>query len=244
MKQRIVAVIPARYGSTRFPGKPLAPILGKSMVEWVYRRAWKCTSLERVLVATDDERIYDAVQAFGGEALMTAPHHPTGTDRLAEVAQKVEGDIFINIQGDEPLVRCEMLEALIGPFLKENPPAVTTLATDVQMGDLEDPHRVKVVTDVHGRALYFSRAPIPFPWEKGGARPLLHQGFYAFGREFLLTYPLLPRTPLEERESLEQLRVVEHGYSLQVVYTPYRTQGVDRPSDLSVVTMTLKEEEL
>jgi len=243
MSEKIIAVIPARYGSTRFPGKPLAPLLGKSMIEWVYIRASRFKLLDRVIVATDDQRIERAVKEFGGEAVMTAPDHPTGTDRLAEVAGKIEADYVINIQGDEPLVRPDMLENLLHPLFTDKNVQMTTMATDLQGQDLDDPHRVKVVTDTRGYALYFSRAPIPFPWNSEGAGSLLHIGFYAFRRDFLLRFPLLPRTPLEKRESLEQLRVLEHGYCLGVVHTRSRVIGVERPADLEVVAGILQEEE-
>ncbi len=243
MSKKVVAIIPARYGSTRFPGKPLVPLLDRPMIEWVYRRTARCKLLDRVLVATDDRRIKRAVQEFGGEAVMTASEHPTGTDRLAEVVGELDADFIINVQGDEPLVRPEMLEDLLAPLFNDENVHMTTLATDLQGKDLEDPHRVKVVTDIRNYALYFSRAPIPFPWNSQGASSLLHLGFYGFRRDFLLRFPLLPRTPLEQRESLEQLRVLEHGYCMGVVYTQHRTIGVDRPSDLDVVTGILREEE-
>ena len=243
MSKKVIAVIPARYASTRFPGKPLAPILGKSMIDWVYERTQRCELLHRVLVATDDERISREVEKFGGEAVMTASDHPTGTDRLAEVAEKVDADYILNVQGDEPLVRPDMLESLLQPLQNDEEVQMSTLATDLQGRELENPNRVKVVVDTRGYALYFSRAPIPYPWNNEGATPLLHQGFYGFKREFLRVYPKLSRTPLEQKESLEQLRVIEHGYRLAVVYTPERSIGVDRPSDLNLVEGILKEEE-
>ncbi len=240
---KIIGVIPARYSSTRFPGKPLAPILDKPMVEWVYRRAEKCRLLSEVLVATDDLRIREAVEDFGGKALMTSSLHKSGTDRLAEVARHVAADYYLNIQGDEPLVQGRMLELLIEPLVN-NEALMTTLATDLHSDELEDPNRVKVVTDLNGYALYFSRAPIPFPWEKGGAGALLHLGFYGFQRDFLLDYPYLTQAPLERREGLEQLRALENGYRIKVSYTGYRTIGVDRPTDIDLVISQLKEESL
>lgn len=244
MGAKVVAFIPARYGSTRFPGKPLVPILNKTMIEWVYIRTKRCTLLDRVIVATDDHRIYDAVKKFGGEAMMTSTQHPTGTDRLAEASEAIDCDIVLNIQVDEPLVRPSMIEALAMPLLQKNGDiSMSTLATYLQPGYLEDPHRIKVVTGLDGCALYFSRAPIPFPWEKGGAQSLHHLGFYGYRKDFLLQFPQLPRTPLEKRESLEQLRALEHGYRIRVVYTREKTVGVDRPGDLALVSDALFEEE-
>ena len=238
----IIGVIPARYASSRFPGKPLADILGKPMIEWVYRRTKECSLLQEVIVATDDERIQKLVEGFGGKAIMTSQSHKTGTERLAEVAQKLPADYYLNIQGDEPLVRSDLLELLIGPLLRKGA-LMSTLATAIEETELTDPNRVKVVVDFADQALYFSRAPIPFSRGQYVSNPLLHMGFYGLQRDFLLAYPHLPRGPLEASEDLEQLRALENGYRISVVKSNYRTVGVDCLADLDLVKKRLKGEE-
>lgn len=240
---KIIGVIPARYGSSRFPGKPLANILGRPMIEWVYRRAKRCRLLSDIIVATDDQRIKDVVEGFGGQALLTSEHHPTGTDRLTEVAKKMPADYYLNIQGDEPLVQNEMLELLINPLLKSDV-LMSTLGIAVQGEEAADPNIVKVVVDLNGYALYFSRAPIPFPYSQKTSSFLYHMGFYGFQRDFLLDYPYLTKGPLELKENLEQLRALENGYRIKVAFSRYRTIGVDRPEDIPLVSQKLKEEEL
>jgi len=237
---RVTAVIPARYASTRFPGKPLADIHGKPMIQWVYERT-RQSSVHRVIVATDDERIAAAVTAFGGEVQMTRPDHPTGTDRLAEVASRIETDLVVNVQGDEPLIDPRMIDQAINP-VRRNPGVVMgTLKTPVSsVEEYLNPNVVKVVTDRQGFALYFSRAPIPHPRDLAhdlGANlsrieAFKHIGLYVYRRDFLLTYPRLSPTPLEQLEKLEQLRALEHGFRIKVATTELTSQGVDTPEDL------------
>lgn len=240
----VTAIIPARFASTRFPGKPLADLMGKPMIQWVYERTMQAKVVNRVIVATDDRRIYDAVQTFGGEAVMTRSDHPTGTDRLAEVASSLKCDLIVNVQGDEPLIDPAMIEAAVRPLLNDPAIAMGTLKTPIRDSrECLSPHVVKVVTDQNDFALYFSRSLIPFPrdfYEEMEANPLKvgafkHIGLYVYRRDFLIDYPRLPSTPLERTESLEQLRALEHGYRIKVVTTDLISHGVDTPEDLDRV---------
>ena len=240
----VIAIIPARYASTRFPGKPLADLLGKPMIQWVHEGASRARSVDRVVVATDDERIYKAVEAFGGEARMTRGDHPTGTDRLAEVAEVMEGDLVVNVQGDEPLIDPQMIDLAVGPLMKDASIPMGTLKTPLaSVEEFLNPNVVKVVTDREGFALYFSRAPIPHPRDLAGdllaSFPQLnahkHLGLYVYRRDFLLKFPRLTSTPLENLEKLEQLRALEHGYRIRVVPTELTSTGVDTPRDLERV---------
>ncbi len=238
---RVTAIIPARYASTRFPGKPLVDILGKTMIELVYERTVQASEVDRVIVATDDQRIFDAVRAFGGEVEMTRADHPTGTDRLAEVASRIETDLVVNVQGDEPLIEPMMINLAVGPLKKDSSIPMGTVSTPVgSVEEYRNPNVVKVVCDRQGFALYFSRAPIPHPrdfasdlagkfYHFGAAK---HVGLYVYRKDFLLRYPTLPVTPLENLEKLEQLRALEHGYRIRVVETELASQGVDTPEDL------------
>jgi 3-deoxy-manno-octulosonate cytidylyltransferase (CMP-KDO synthetase) len=236
-----VVVIPARYESSRFPGKPLALIAGRPMIEHVYRRALQARDVSRVLVATDDDRIARVVTAFGGEAIMTSGTHPTGTDRLAEVAAGLDCDIIVNVQGDEPLVTPAMIEQAMAPLAADATAVMSSLRTRLtSRAEYFDPNVVKVVVDRHDVALYFSRAPIPHardatPQDDPPASAWRHIGMYAYRRTFLAIYTRLPPTPLEQGERLEQLRALEHGYRIIVPETPYRSVGVDTPSDLAEV---------
>ncbi|MDX9709458.1 MAG: 3-deoxy-manno-octulosonate cytidylyltransferase [Trichloromonas sp.] len=241
---RVTAIIPARYASTRFPGKPLAEILGKPMIQWVYERTVRSSRVDRVIVATDDARIFAAVSAFGGEAWMTRSDHPTGTDRLAEVAEGIETDIVVNVQGDEPLIDPRMIDLAVAPLVEDASIPMGTLMTPLaSVAEFLNPNVVKVVADGRGFALYFSRAPIPHPRDHAEALaenfPLLgahkHIGLYVYRKEFLLAYPTLPATPLENTEKLEQLRALEHGFRIRVTATDLVSQGVDTPEDLERV---------
>lgn len=235
----ILCVIPARYSSTRLPGKPLAMIAGKPMIERVYERAKQAKRPNTVLVATDHELVYDAVKRFGGNVMMTSPDHPTGTDRLAEVARKYsDADIIINVQGDEPLIAPEIIDLLASAFDEDSELNMATLMTEMDKSEHNLPSAVKVVTSLNGYALYFSRSLIPFPRSKPGDGQLpvyKHIGIYAYRREFLLTYAALTPTPLELTESLEQLRALEHGYKIKVLKTEFKSIGVDTPEDLEKV---------
>ncbi|WP_297057290.1 3-deoxy-manno-octulosonate cytidylyltransferase [Thermosulfurimonas sp.] len=234
---RIVGIIPARYGSTRFPGKPLADLWGKPLIQHVYERARSSEILEKVVVATDDERILRTVRDFGGEALMTSPEHTCGTERIAEAAGILglaDGDIVVNIQGDQPLLAPEALEDLVRPLLLSGEIPMATLAIPMENPEeIEDPNRVKVVLDRQGRALYFSRSPIPY-FRPPGKSPqyLRHIGLYAYRKEFLDLFVTLPPGELEQAEKLEQLRALENGYPIAVTITPYACPEVDTPEDL------------
>jgi 3-deoxy-manno-octulosonate cytidylyltransferase (CMP-KDO synthetase) len=233
-----VAVIPARFASSRFPGKPLALIDGRPMIEHVYRRAAASTLVAQVIVATDDLRIAAAVQQFGGEVRMTRDDHFSATDRLAEVAATLDCDIVVNVQGDEPLIDPNSINEAVAPFSADPSLQITTLYHRISEPDeLANPNIVKVVVDRGGYALYFSRAPIPHVRDpRGGWPPLYrHVGLYAYRRSALLVMASLEPTPLERAESLEQLRALEHGIRIKAVETRYDSLGVDTPADLEHV---------
>lgn len=231
---KILAVIPARYNSQRFPGKPLVQIGDRTMVQWVYEAAKSCTDFSQVVVATDSQKIADCVLSFGGEVEMTRSDHASGTDRVAEVAERYpDMAAIVNVQGDQPFVTPTMLSQLVEPYLKGETPPMTTLACplDPEKG-YPDPNTVKVICDRHDCALYFSRSPIPFYRNVGEAPVYQHLGLYAFEREFLAKYAQFPPTPLEHCEGLEQLRVLEHGYKIKVCYTQNSVLEVNTPDDL------------
>ena len=234
---KTLCVIPARYASTRLPGKPLLDIAGKPMICRVYERAVQADRVEKVLVATDDERICEAVRAHGGEAMMTAADHPTGTDRLAEVAAAYEDmELIINVQGDEPLIDPELINRLAALFEEDRSLQMATVMTPMtDEEEMENPNNVKVVTDLQGYALYFSRSLMPYPRNAGKAPVHKHIGIYAYRREFLLRYAKMPPTPLEQAESLEQLRALENGYRIRVLPTDIKFVGVDTAEDLALV---------
>jgi 3-deoxy-manno-octulosonate cytidylyltransferase (CMP-KDO synthetase) len=249
----IIAVIPARYGSTRYPGKSLALIRDKPMVQWVYERTKRSTLLDRVIVATDDRRILDAVTAFGGEAVMTSEAHATGTDRIAAVAEKLDCTIVVNVQGDEPLIDPRMIDEAVRPLAEDPSIPMGTLAKRItDPADTVDPNVVKVVMDRKGYALYFSRAPIPWDRDHWAGQTVLagltlagpcykHIGLYVYRRDFLLAYAAMPQTPLEATEKLEQLRALEHGHKIKVEITDHESFGVDIPGDLSKILQRLDE---
>jgi len=239
MTPRIVAVIPARYASSRLPGKALLEIGGRPMVQWVYEAAGRVAAVDRVVVATDDRRIADAVVGFGGEAVMTAADHPSGTDRVAEAARQIGGEIVVNVQGDEPLIDPQVVAAAIEPLQVDSAVVMASLCTRIRdAADWRDPNVVKVVCARNGDALYFSRAAIPHPREGGepGGLPLFkHLGLYVYRHDFLQQLTRLPPSPLEEIERLEQLRVLEAGYRIRMVETAEDSIGVDTQSDLDRV---------
>jgi 3-deoxy-manno-octulosonate cytidylyltransferase (CMP-KDO synthetase) len=242
--RKVVVVIPARYGSTRLPGKPLVSLNGQPMVQRVYVRAKLARRVDRVIVATDDERILQAVTSFGGEARMTRADHRTGTERVAEVAAHVEGEIFVNVQGDEPLLDPAAVDTAVTALLEEPEAAVATVATPIKVpGDIMDPNVVKVVLDFDDNALYFSRAPVPWVRDTGGTiqvRHLKHLGLYVFQREALLEYPTLPQGELERIEQLEQLRWVENGTKIRVAEVAHDAVSVDVPADVARVEKLLQ----
>ncbi len=250
---QIVAIIPARYSSTRFPGKPLADLAGKPMIQHVYEQTIKASLVTRAIVATDDTRIADAIHQIGGEAIMTKTTHETGTDRLAEVAYGLEADIVVNVQGDEPLIAPAMIDEAIEPFINNKELKMGTLKTRVKcLHDFLSPNVVKVVTDNAGYALYFSRSPLPFfrdKWQdlkddafaSGRLLCYKHVGLYVYQRNFLLEYAAMPQTFLEISEKLEQLRALENGIRIRVVETDFDSIGVDTPEDLNKAKEKMKQ---
>lgn len=238
-----LCVIPARYASTRLPGKPLADIAGKPMIVRVYEQASRAKRLSGVIAAVDDERVYEAVVSHGGKAMMTAKGHPTGTDRLAEVAAAhPEAELIINVQGDEPLIEPDLIDALAAAF--EEAPELQMATVKSPMTDeneMKNHNNVKVVTDKEGYALYFSRSLLPYPRENTGVTVYKHIGIYAYRRDFLLQYARMKPTALEQTESLEQLRALENGYKIKVIATDFKFVGVDTPEDLAEVNRLYKE---
>jgi 3-deoxy-manno-octulosonate cytidylyltransferase (CMP-KDO synthetase) len=231
-------VIPARYGSTRLPAKPLLAETGKPLIQHVYERAKQSQLASRVLVATDDLRILDAVEGFGGEAVMTRDDHPCGTDRIAEAARSMDADIIVNLQGDEPLIDPASLDQVISMLLEDTGAAMATLAAPLRAAEAYHcPHVVKVVCDESGNALYFSRAPIPYvrdgepDWAAQPAPVWQHVGLYAYRRDFLFRFASLPPAPLEQLEKLEQLRALALGCRIRVGRTAAPTLGVDTLED-------------
>jgi 3-deoxy-manno-octulosonate cytidylyltransferase (CMP-KDO synthetase) len=238
---RAVGVIPARFAASRFPGKPLAPIAGKPLVQRVWEGARTAKRLARVLVATDDERIAAACRGFGAEAVLTRASHPTGTDRIAEAAAGIEADVVVNVQGDEPLIEGHVIDAAVAALEEDPEAAMSTVAHPCEPEGLDDPNRVKLVLDRRGRALYFSRSRIPFEREPG-ARWLQHVGLYAYRRDFLLAFVRMEQTPLERTEALEQLRALENGHPIRVaVIEGWRSVPVDVPADVALVEAALRE---
>jgi len=237
-----IAIIPARYAATRLPGKPLADIGGKPLIQWVYERAASCSRVDGVVVATDDPRIRDAVAAFGGRALMTSERCHSGSDRIAETLDRIECDRIVNVQGDEPMMAAETIDLAIEALDRDPDCPVSTAAVAIHdRAEWESPHAVKVVTDAGGYALYFSRSPIPNRSRSGpdvakaGARPVWgfkHLGLYVYRRRALLDFVSWPPSHLEQLEKLEQLRFLDHGYRIRVVETRYDSVGVDTPEDL------------
>ena len=236
----IVCVIPARYSSTRLPGKPLADIAGKPMIQHVYERAVLAERPRQVIVATDHQLVYETVKSFGGQVILTSPDHLTGTDRLAEVADQLpDVDLIINVQGDEPLIPPAIIDQLAAAFDGQQDLQMATLMTEMDETEYHSSGTVKVVTDLQGYALYFSRSIVPFPRNDTGVPIYKHIGIYAYRRDFLLTYAKLRPTPLEMTESLEQLRALEHGYRIKVLKTNFKSIGVDTPEDLEKVNRLL-----
>jgi 3-deoxy-manno-octulosonate cytidylyltransferase (CMP-KDO synthetase) len=260
---KAVGIIPARWQATRLPGKPLAQIAGRPMIQHVYERARQAASLAQVIIATDDERILAAVRAFGGEAVLTSPEHRSGTDRVAEAAESLAADVVVNIQGDEPLIEPRAIDLLVAPFESEPELSMTTLAVPIRSSaEIEDPGVVKVVLDRQGYALYFSRYPIPYFRGQGsgvggqgtvaltpgpsplapGAQRLKHIGLYAYRADFLQAFSRMEPTPLEQAEALEQLRALENGERIFVVLTEHDAISVDTPEDLARVRALMERQ--
>jgi 3-deoxy-manno-octulosonate cytidylyltransferase (CMP-KDO synthetase) len=243
---QVIIVIPSRFGSTRLPGKPLILIGGKPMVQQVYERAKRAQTVHRVIVATDDQRIIDVVNGFGGEARMTRADHRTGTERIAEVAAHEKGDVFVNVQGDEPLIDPVAIDTAVAALLEEPAAPIATVATPIRhAGDIMDPNIVKTVLDFDSNGLYFSRAPIP--WVRDSQQKIhvkywKHLGLYAFQREALLEYPTLPQGELEKIEQLEQLRWLENGWKIRVAEVEHDAVSVDVLEDVARVEKLLAGE--
>ena len=254
---KVLAVIPARWDSSRFPGKPLAVIRGKPMVQWVVEQTKKARSVSEVIVATDDDRIFEAVKNFGGTAVMTSRDHASGTDRVAEVAKTRDCEIVVNVQGDEPLIPPENIDLIVTPLLKDPSLKVSTLKIRIhEVEQIIDSNICKVVVDHQGNALYFSRAPIPFDrdgwtqdlkegesvWPKSMTMTAYkHIGLYAYQKAFLMEFSRLPVSQLETIEKLEQLRILENGISIRVMETEKDSIGVDRKEDLAEVEKVLSQ---
>ena len=243
-KQKVVGVIPARYGSSRFHGKILADICGKPMIQRVYEQSAKSKLLDKLIVAVDDQRVFECVHKFGGEAVMTRSDHNSGTDRLAEAVEKLDADIIVNIQGDQPLFDSAMIDEAVLPLLTDPTVQMSTLKIKIGEEDYNDPSVVKVVTDENDFALYFSRSLIPFSRDKDSVDVYEHVGLYVYRKDFLLEISKLPQTVLEKTEMLEQLRVLEKGYKIKVIETKSdRNSGisVDTPEDLVKVESIIKK---
>lgn len=246
-KQRVpvTVVIPARYGSLRFPGKPLAPLMGKPLIQHVYERVQQAAGVESVLVATDDRRIQDAVQAFGGTAALTSGNIRTGTDRVAAIARQQSGEVFVNLQGDEIILHPGLLSDLVLPFLASQAGMGTLKRVLATPDEIRNPDLVKVVTDEQGKALYFSRGPVPWvrDTEAGKVHPglhYLHLGIYIYRRDTLLRLAELPTSALEAAEKLEQLRALEHGIPICVWETTHGSVRIDTPDDLKAAERVLQ----
>lgn len=241
-----ICVIPARYSSTRLPGKPLKDICGKPMICRVWERASLAKLVSEVIVATDDARIIQAVEEHSGRAMMTRADHKTGTDRLAEIAEKFpDVDVIVNVQGDEPLIEPSLIDELIAEFAKDTDLQMATVATELKDADeANNPNNVKVVLDRYNDALYFSRSLIPYPRNASKSKTFKHIGIYAYRRQFLIDYAKMEPTPLEQAESLEQLRALENGFKIRVIKSDCRFVGVDTEEDLRLVNEIYKQEDI
>jgi len=234
-----IGIIPARYDSTRLPGKPLANINGKTMIQWVYENSKK-SKLDRIIVATDNQKVFDEVKSFGGEVMMTSKDHLNGTSRLAEVAQKIEADIIVNIQGDEPCITSQVIDKILEAF-EDKSCVMSSLKTELKnLEEVKNPNNVKVITDKENNAIYFSRSPIPYNRDLEDINYYKHLGIYAYKKDFLLKYIEMKPTKLELIESLEQLRVLENGFKIKMIETKEKLIGVDTIEDLERVREILK----
>jgi len=239
---KAVIVIPARFGSSRLPGKPLLDIVGKPMIQHVYERALQVVGVDEVWVATDDERVMQAVADFGGKAIMTRDDHESGTDRLVEVMQKVDADIYINLQGDEPMIRPQDVAHLVQGMRDDAALPVATLCHAISAEEALEASTVKVVVNTRRDALYFSRSPIPYPRNADKARYLKHVGIYAYRRDVLQNYSQLPEAMPEQAESLEQLRLMNAGIAIRAFEVAATGPGVDTPACLDKVRQLMAQE--
>lgn len=243
-KQNVIGVIPARYGSSRFRGKVLAEIAGKPMIQWVYEQANQSLMLDQLIVAVDDPRVLKCVEGFGGKAVMTNADHQSGTDRISEVVEKIQTDIIVNIQGDQPLLDPKMIDEAVQPMLEDTTVQMSTIKIKISEEDYSDPAVVKVVVDENDFALYFSRSLIPYPRDNVAVNVYEHVGLYVYRKDFLLKISEMPQSYLEKIEMLEQLRVLENGYKIKVIETKSKhTAGVsvDTPDDLARVEKLIRE---
>ncbi|HEX3019592.1 MAG TPA: 3-deoxy-manno-octulosonate cytidylyltransferase [Chitinispirillaceae bacterium] len=231
MNESIICIIPARYGSTRLPGKPLCDINGLPLVMWVYNCAQRSQAFDRVIVATDDKRIEDVVKSNGGEAVLTSSDHPRGTDRVFEALRKTGGSRVVNLQGDEPLIPANVLKNFVSELKKIDDNTLLTIASHATIEERDNPHVVKVVMNRFAEALYFSRSPLPYD-VKGNAEFLKHKGIYGFTAEGLARFCGFPQGELEKRESLEQLRALEYGMKIRCLIHDFESIGIDTPEDL------------
>ncbi len=238
---RIIGLIPARYASTRFPGKPLKLLANKPIIQHVYEQSIKCSKLDEVYIATDDERIRDVIASFGGKVIMTASTHTSGTDRLAEASENLDADLIVNIQGDEPLIEPNIIELALSVWDSDSDFEMSTIATPItDIEDYNNPNVVKVVLAKNGNGLYFSRSPIPYFRNKTNLQTYRHIGLYVYRKSFLLQFTKLSPSPLEQAEGLEQLRALENGYNIRVVITDYAAYGIDTPEDLIRIEKLMK----
>jgi len=238
-----IGIIPARYGSTRFDGKLLAPLCGKSIIQHTWENARKSKSIEDLIIATDDKRIYNVAKGFGAKVIYTSKAHKSGSDRLTEVMSSIDTKVVVNIQADEPLLHSTMIDDVVGPILKDRSVQMTTLCHKIKKEhELLDPNIVKVVMDRKGFALYFSRSPIPCNsmHDSRFTTHYKHIGLYAYTKDFLFTFKSLPQSKLEKIEKLEQLRVIENGYRIKVIETKFDTVGIDTPEDLLKASELIK----
>ena len=243
---KIIGVIPARYKSSRFPGKPLVDICGKPMIYWVYRQAMKVKEFDEVYIATDDERIRAACDQYGMKVIMTSDKHNTGSDRVAEVAEKTDGDLYVNVQGDEPVINPEMIREVISIFQEDETVYFGSLKKEITDPDeIRATSTVKVVTDDKGDAMYFSRSVIPSNLKDGKlARVFRHVGIYAYKKEFLLKFASMEQTELELGEGIEPLRTMQKGYKMRLKETTYSSIGVDLPEHVALVEQIIQKSNL
>lgn len=239
LKPYVIGVIPARYASTRFPGKPLADIFGKPMIQRVYENSMKSKLINEIIIATDDKRIFEAATKFRCRAVLTSKKHKSGTDRICEAIEKIKCDIAVNIQGDEPFINAKNIDKAIAPMLNDDSIKVSTIAIKAEnSADIRNPNKVKVVFDKNNNALYFSRSVIPSP--RNEAQYYKHIGLYVYRKKFLLEFAKMKRTKLEISEELEQLRILENGYKIKVVEVKEDSISVDTPSDLKKIKIYYK----
>ncbi|NHH93974.1 3-deoxy-manno-octulosonate cytidylyltransferase [Bacillus sp. MB95] len=237
---KVIAVLPARYGSSRFPGKPLALINNKPMIQHVYERVNKVSNLDRVVVATDNAKIYDTVLSFGGAVVMTKDTHESGSDRMAEVSNLIDGDIFLNVQGDEPLIDERLIAEIVEQSIQHNNHVITAKKAIESEEDIENPNVVKVITNRNKEAIYFSRSPIPYNRSDKPITYYKHLGIYCYPKHILQEFVKLPKSQYEEVEMLEQLRLLENGYEIKVLETTYDSIGVDTPEDITKIENLLE----